>query len=218
MSKIIPILVFSCISLCPQLADAQIKERKIPKETEKTENNSAKSSKLDDYFDESGGFKHHLQYMFHTNYSIFQIFGGSFSLRLDPSIGYKINKWASAGLTTGITYSYNRYVNPSTGVPTALKQIDYSYGVYGRAKVFNSFFIHTDYKLATYERPFQDGAGNIFKLQQANQQECNVGIAYRAGSAGWGTELMLVYDVMHKPAVSFKENPLDFKMGLTYNF
>jgi hypothetical protein len=218
MRKIISIFVFSCISLCPQIAGAQIKERKIPKETEQTERNSPKSNKSDDYFDESGGFKHHLQYMFHTNYSIFQIFGGSFSLRLDPSIGYKINKWASAGVTTGITYSYSRYVNPNTGVPGALSQVDYNYGVYGRAKLFNSFFIHTDYKLATYERPFRDNAGNVFNLKQANQQECNVGAAYRSGSAGWGTELMLLYDVLYNPAVSFKTTPLDFKMGLTYNF
>jgi hypothetical protein len=215
MRKMIPLFVFSWICLLPQVADAQIKERKIPKETE---DNSSKRAKSDDYFDESGGFKHHLQYMFHTNYSIFQIFGGSFSLRLDPSVGYKINKWASAGLTTGIVYSYDRFTNPNTGAPIVLKQIDYSYGVYGRAKLFNTgIYIHTDYKLASYERPFQDQAGNVFKLKQANQQECNVGAAYRTGGAGWGTELVLLYDVMHTTD-SFKQNPLDFKLGMTYNF
>jgi hypothetical protein len=217
MRKIIPIFVFSCICLLPQIGNAQIKQRKTPKETEKTEDNSSKTTKTDDLFDESGGFKHHLQYMFHTNYSIFQIFGGSFSLRLDPSVGYKINKWASAGLTTGFVYSYDRFTHPTTGVPTVLKQIDFSYGVYGRVKVYNSIYLHTDYKLATYERPFQDNLGNIFKLKQTNQQECNLGVAYRTGGSGWGTELVLLYDVMHTVS-SFKNTPLDFKLGMTYNF
>jgi hypothetical protein len=217
MRKIIPIFVFSCICLLPQIGNAQIKQRKIPKETEKTEDNSSKTTTTDDLFDESGGFKHRLQYMFHTNQGIFQIFGSSFSLRLDPSVGYKINKWASAGLTTGIVYSYDRFVHPRTGVPTSVKQLDYNYGVYGRAKIYNSFYFHTDYKLATYERPFQDNLGNIFTLKQSNQQEWNVGAVYRSGGAGWGYEFMLLYDVNYKPT-SFKNNPLDLKIGLSYNF
>jgi hypothetical protein len=221
----IPIFIFSCICLLPQIGNAQIKERKIPKQKEKTEDNSSKSSKTDDLFDESGGFQHRLQYMFHTNQGIFQLFGNSFALRLDPSVGYKINKWASAGLTGGIAYAYQKYSN---GVTSAtMKATDYSYGAYGRIKLFNSFYFHTDYKLATYERALRDNQGNvspdpndltrILTVKQYNNREWNVGAAYRSGGAGWGYELMLLYDVNYKPS-NFKELPFDFKMGLSYNF
>jgi hypothetical protein len=225
MRKIIPIFVFSCICLLPQIGSAQIKQRKIPKETEKTEDNSAKTTKTDDLFDESGGFKHRLQYMFHTDQGLFQIFGNSFALRLDPSVGYKINKWASAGLTVGVAYAYARL---SDGATTAtMRATDYSYGAYGRVKLFNALYFHTDYKLATYERPLRDNAGNMFldpnnstrilTTKQRNNPEWNVGAAYRSGSAGWAYELMLLYDVNYK-ASSFKGSPLDLKMGFSYNF
>ncbi len=225
MRKIISIFIFSCICLLPQIGNAQIKQRKIPKETEKTEENSSKKTQTDDYFDESGGFKHRLQYMFHTNQGIFQIFGNSFSLRLDPSVGYKINKWASAGLTGGIAYAYERVTNGTT--TATMKATDYSFGAYGRIKLFNSFYFHTDYKLATYERPVYDGRGNVFldpndlsrilTQKQKGNQEWNVGAAYRSGSASWGYEFMLLYDVNFK-ASDLKGVPIDLKIGFTYNF
>jgi hypothetical protein len=206
------------------MGNAQIKQRKTPKETEKTEENSSKKATADDYFDESGGFKHRLQYMFHTNQGIFQIFGSSFALRLDPSVGYKINKRVSAGLTGGIAYAYSRY---SDGVSAAtMKAVDYSFGVYSRIKIFDALYFHTDYKLASYERPQSDNRGNVFldpldptriKTQRQNNQEWNVGAAYRSGSPAWGYELMLLYDVNYK-ASNLKGSPLDLKIGLTYNF
>ena len=225
MRKIIPIFIFACIGLLPQIGNAQIKQRKVPKETEKTENNSSKPAKTDDYFDESGGFKHRLQYMFHTNQGIFQLFGNSFALRLDPSVGYKLTKWASVGLTGGVAYAYERVTD---GVTTAtMKATDYSFGVYGRLKIFNSFYFHNDFKLATYERPKTDGRGNVFldptnasrilTEKQKNNQEWNVGLAYRSGSPSWGYEFMLLYDVNHKPS-NLKGTPLDLKIGFTYNF
>jgi hypothetical protein len=219
MRKIVPICVLACMSLLPQVLEAQTKtKKKTTEDTETAPSKSSKSAQSDDYFDESGDFKHRLQYMFHTNQSIFQIFGSNFYLRLDPSVGYKINKWASAGLTGAVAYKYTRYVGPSNE-PIILKAYDYNFGVYARAKLTNAFYLHSDYKLATYEegdRIDPNNTSRILTLKQTTP-ELNFGAVYRSGTAGWGYEMMLLYDFLYKPTY-LKRSPLDLKIGFTYNF
>ncbi|MEO0044727.1 MAG: hypothetical protein RL329_4176 [Bacteroidota bacterium] len=222
MRKIVPICVFACMSLLPQVLEAQTKPKK--KTTEDTETAPSKSTKSDDYFDESGDFKHRLQYMFHTNQGIFQIFGSEFNLRLDPSVGYKLTKWASAGVTGGVAYAYARFTS-SANEPVLMKAVDYNIGVYARAKLTNSFYLHTDYKSATYERASTNNGraiidpNNTSRILTVKQTtpELNFGVAYRSGSAGWGYEMMLLYDFLYKPTY-LKDSPLDLKIGFTYNF
>ena len=235
MKKILSISLIAVLLVLLTNTDAAAQRRKStePKEekekTEQTEDAqpapstpNKKKKTADSYFDESGGFKHRLQYGFHTNAGILSFFGGSFNLRLEPSVGYKITNWAMAGLTGGIDYYREKYSD------RVLSASIFNYGVYARIKAFKSFYLHTDYrelkgkyttKIITPE--------NKYSINDTYKPEVNVGISYRSGTSTWGYEIMGVYNVNHTDgnnslpsnrSYSFRDSPLDLKIGFTYNF
>jgi hypothetical protein len=187
-------------------------------------------SKTDNYFDESGGFKHRLQYGIHTNSGILSFFGGSFNLRLEPSAGYKFTNWAMAGLTGGIDYS--REKGSQGSITYVAKQTAFNYGVYARlrplAKLLPSIYIHSDYKMVTGKFKYDEiTTGRKLDEKDTYRSEANVGIAYRSGTSSWAYEIMGVYNLNHKDgdpqtfskgAYSFRNTPFDLKIGFTYNF
>jgi hypothetical protein len=179
-------------------------------------------SKTDNYFDESGGFKHRIQYGFHTNAGILSFFGGNFNLRLQPSVGYKITNWAMAGLTGGVDYYRQK---DQTQVLTAPI---FAYGVYARLKALKSIYVHADYQgLSGKFTTKLIGTDTKISLKDSYKPEMNVGIAYRSGFSSWAYEIMGTYNVAHvdgnfgvlsNKTYSFRESPVDLKIGFTYNF
>ena len=204
-----------------------------PASTESTDNQPSTSprqktaaKKTDQYFDESGGFKHRLQYGAHMNPSIASLFGGAFNIRVDPIIGYKFNNRLMAGLTGGIDYTSIRYqFQGAQGIENyRYNALNTSFGVYGRVKVLPSIYLHTDYRLANYTRANQaspfDIANKKINVEKVTLPELNVGAVYRSGMGALGYELALSYNVLYKDATyaGYKESPFDIKIGLTYNF
>lgn len=176
----------------------------------------------DQYFDESGGFKHRLQYGIHTNTGLLSFFNGTLNIRVEPSVGYKITNWAMAGLTGGLEYQRQKDVDRVN-----LANI-YNYGVYGRIKAFKSFYLHLDYRAITGKYSTKIiGTDTKVSITDKYKPEANVGIVYRSGAGAWGYEIMGVYNVNHtdgnfsalsNKTYSFRESPLDLKIGFTYNF
>ncbi len=184
----------------------------------------SKAKGNDKYFDESGDISQRLQYAIHFSPG-FSFSSNYFNLRLDPSVGYKINKWAMAGITGGLNYTY---IRASDGVTNASSNLlSTSVGVYGRVMPIQSFplYLHVDVKSATYKRAQQDGSGYYLDPNDAThllsesqtKPEVNVGLAYRTGQgAPWGFELLLLYNVVNN--ATYYTGPFDFKFGATYNF
>ncbi len=196
----------------------------VKKKTSSSSSSKSKPNSNSKYFDESGDFASHLQYALHFTPGL-NFSSNYFNFRLDPSVGYKINKWASAGLTGGLNYTY---VRASDGVTNASSNLlSTSIGVYGRVMPIQSFplYIHLDVKSATYKRAQQDASGyyldpdNPSHLLSESQTkpEVNVGLAYRTGAGQpWGFELLLLYNVVNNN--TYYTGPFDFKIGATYNF
>ena len=194
------------------------------KATTSSATSKSKPNSNNKYFDESGDFASHLQYALHFSPGL-SFSSNNFNFRLDPSVGYKINKWASAGLTGGLNYAY---VRASDGVSSASSNLlSTSIGVYGRVLPIQSFplYIHVDVKSATYKRALEDGSGyfidpdnrNHLLSESQTKPEVNVGLGYRTGSGQpWGFELLLLYNVVNNN--TYYTGPFDFKVGATYNF
>jgi hypothetical protein len=187
----------------------------------KTATKKTKSS-TDNYFDESGGFKHRLQYGIHSNTGLLSFFNGSLNIRLEPSVGYKFTNWAMAGLTGGVEYQRTKYVDQVSTVNL------FNYGVYARLKAFKTFYLHLDYREITGKFALKTIAtGSKITETDTYKPEANVGVVYRSGSGAWGYEIMGVYNVNHvdgdqrlisNRSYSVRDSPLDLKIGFTYNF
>jgi hypothetical protein len=191
------------------------------KETKKTVTKKTKSG-TDNYFDESGGFKHRLQYGIHSNTGLLSFFNGSLNIRVEPSVGYKITNWAMAGLTGGLEYFRQKSTDRVESANI------YNYGVYGRIKAFRTFYLHLDYRAVTGKYSTKI-IGTDIKQSATDKYrpEANVGVVYRSGSGAWGYEIMGVYNVNHRDGLfsnlsnksySFRDSPIDLKIGFTYNF
>jgi hypothetical protein len=193
----------------------------VPRPVSATKSKTTKQS-TDNYFDESGGFKHRLQYGIHTNSGILSFFNGYLNLRIEPSVGYKITNWAMVGITGGLEYQRQKATDR---VETASI---YNYGVYGRIKAFKSLYVHTDYRFVTGSFATKlIGTDTKVSIKDSYKPEANVGIAYRSGLGAWGYEIMGVYNLNHtdgnfsqlsNKTYSFRDSPLDVKIGFTYNF
>lgn len=203
-----------------------------PTESENTDTKPSTSTpkktaakKTDQYFDETGDFKHKLQYGVHMNPSIASLFGGQFNIRVDPIFGYKFNNWAMAGLIGSLDYTYFKYsFQGAQGIENySYNGLNLAYGVYGRLKPFKSFYVHTDFKLARYNRVNQSNPFDVtnkkINIEKINKPEWNVGAVYRSGMGAMGYEFMLTYNVLYDDTYSgYKDTPFDIKIGLTYNF
>lgn len=178
-----------------------------------------KKRKTDDYFDESGGFKHRLWYGGNFNLGFSGGNGQSvFVIGLTPMIGYKIIGGLSAGPRFGVTYtSYKGF--DSRGFSTTLGLTDFSAGPFLRYKVFKNFFVQGEQEfLKTYQ---EDPSGNILlgndnKPLRENRQNTYAGVGYSSGGGLLGYEISLMYNFT-LPTNSFKQ-PFDIRFGFNYNF
>jgi hypothetical protein len=216
-------------------ASAQIKptKKKTEESTEQQEDakpgTTAKkktTKKTDEYFDESGGFKHRLWYGGNVNFSLSGLNGGSlFAIGITPMVGYKIIGGLSAGPRVGITYTSIKSSDTGGGV-SSVGVTDYSAGVFTRYKAFKNFFAHAEYEYINQQYPslFQDNRGNIFIQLDANRkpikqresrQNYYAGIGYSSGDI-FSYEIMALYN-FNIPKTSL-EQPFTIRAGFTYKF
>ena len=79
-------------------------------------------------------------------------FGASFGstvgyFSLSPNVGYKLTERASVGV--GIFYQFTNYKTFSPEIKTN----DWGFNFFGRYRVYDPFFFHTEYEFINYEIP-----------------------------------------------------------------
>ncbi|TAK40284.1 MAG: hypothetical protein EPO28_10345 [Saprospiraceae bacterium] len=181
-----------------------------------------KSSKTDQYFDESG-FANKLWYGGTFNLG----FSGSgetnqFVFGLSPMVGYKIlGDIVSAGPRVGFTYNFikGRGVD---GLIHKTNPVSYNLGVFARAKAFQNFFAHFEYEYQNTKVVFVDGFGRLAldnngDVLTASDVRDNfyIGAGYTSGGL-WGYEILLLYNLTQPD--SDLELPFSFRFGITYKF
>jgi hypothetical protein len=185
------------------------------------------TKKTDEFFDESGGFKHRLWYGGNVNLSLSGLNGGSlFAIGITPMVGYKIIGGLSAGPRLGINYTSIKAYNTKGGV-SSVSVTDYSAGVFARYKAFQNFFAHTEFEYVNEQNPriFRDNAGNLFidldsngkPLKDPRQSRNNTyaGIGYSSGGT-FAYEIMILYNF--NVAQNSFEQPITYRAGFTYKF
>ena len=208
------IMLFSLLALlftafCTNDAIAQKKGKK------------KKSSKTDEYFDDSG-FANKLWYGGNFNLG----FSGQgevsqFTFGLTPMVGYKlVNDILSVGPRAGFTFNSVK----GRGTDGAIHKISptsFTYGLFARVKPFNNFFGHVEVERATLKGYYVDNFGRLViengKVATVKQARNNTyaGIGYTSGSL-WGYEIMVLYN-FNVPEDSF-ESEFSFRFGITYKF
>jgi hypothetical protein len=178
------------------------------KKEETTRPTRAASKSTDKYFDESGGFKHRLWYggNFVLNFSG-NTYGSAFAVGVTPMVGYKIIGDLSAGPRVGLIYN-------SQGIAgTRISWTDYSIGGFVRYKFLGFLFAHAEYGYSSEAIGFDTGTLTAVK---ANRFAPRLGGGYNSGNGLFGYEIALLYDptIANNPYI----NPLDIRVGFTYNF
>lgn len=216
-------------------ANAQLKPRTQPDEEEeapkvktKSTNKSQKKAtktktETDDYFDESGGFKHRLWYGGGFNIN----FGGTsefsmFQFGLTPMVGYKIVGELSAGIRAGFDY---RYLKGNTNYNTvnSFNVVNYSLGVFARYKAGN-FFGHVEYMNDWLKDMYVDGNNRIvldrdqnLLVDKRNVQSPAFGVGYTSGGV-FGYEILMLYNSRIANDNTTLEIPFTFRVGFNYKF
>ncbi|MEM0992156.1 MAG: hypothetical protein AAF847_08410 [Bacteroidota bacterium] len=172
-----------------------------------------KSSKVDEYFDESGGLIHRLWFGGSINPN-FRSFNGvtEVFLGISPMVGVKIlenDDRFSIGPRVSLTYQYIRF-------PVAANQVQvtnilsYSVGAFARYKVLPRIFPHAEIEFENIG--FPDGANGIGRVRRENLY---VGAGYNSGGL-LGYEVLVLYN-LNVPNNSL-QSPFDIRFGLTYKF
>lgn len=198
-----------------------------------------KSSKTDDYFDDSGDWKQKLWYGAGgtLGFSGGQNFS-AFSIGLSPMVGYKVTPWFSVG--PRFSYIYTGFkggavnvdefgsTRPSTrdNGPFRVSSSTFGAGLFARAKFLQQFFVQAEIENVTISQPATEG-NSIYFLRdnetleflkfKENRVNGYFGAGYNSSGGGlFGYEIVALYNFL-LPEDSFN-NPLEIRAALTYNF
>lgn len=173
-----------------------------------------KSSKTDEYFDESG-FVNKLWY----GGGIILGFSGSnneslFTFGLSPMVGYKVlDDLISIGPRVGFEYNHYRV---DLGQVYKNSSLSYSVGAFTRIKAFPNFFAHMEYEYQNTEfiDRFDSALGKLI-TSRVTYDNVYIGAGYNSGGL-LGYEIMLLYNV-NQPENTV-DSPFDIRAGFTYKF
>ncbi len=165
-------------------------------------------------------------------------FGGTnqqseFTIGLSPMVGFKINKWFSAGPRAELSYTSGRVDFGFSNIIT-YNQLDYGGGLFARAKSPFGIYAHTEYILrgdecltdqngiCAIENPSRFGGVQItlddkLETKRLFRDSYYVGVGYNSsGFSKFGYEIQLNYDLLAPEDVV--NLPIDLRVGFTYNF
>jgi hypothetical protein len=215
-------LIFSLLALfftCAFTVDAEAQRRGKKKK---------KSSKTDQYFDESGNFLAKVWYGAGVNLNFGQGAiqdgqGGflnttSFIFGLSPMAGYKLTDRLSVGPRFEFSYAGTRIqAGQGTNDDLKLNSVNWGVGIFSRFKINDTYFIHAEYQQLNEEFPngvinFQSG-----KFETAREWTTNyfAGVGYSSG----GLVSFEAY-ILWNFAEEFTSNniPIDYRIGANYKF
>lgn len=169
------------------------------------------SRKKKDTKKEEYSFKSHLWYGANFGLNFGGGYGASlFSLELSPMVGYKIWGPISAGPRLG--FQYNNF--KQTGYK-AISLVGFEPGIFARCKIYGPIFAHVEgsNEFSQYIDEFgQKGEGTNQYLHQY------FGLGYNTGDGEFGSELLLLYDIVAANDPFYQYSPFNFRFGLTWKF
>ncbi len=180
-----------------------------------------KSSKTDEYFDDSG-FKNKLWYGGNFNLG----FAGQgdinqFTFGLTPMVGYKlIGDLVSIGPRAGFTYNHVKGRGDDGNIHK-FSPVAFTYGAFARIKPFNNFFGHVELERASTKGYYVDNSnrlvienGEVATVKQV-RNNTYAGIGYTSGSL-WAYEILLLYN-FNVPENTL-ESEFSIRFGITHKF
>lgn len=165
----------------------------------------------EEYFDESGNISHRLWYGSHFTLG----FNGNgyvslFQFGLAPMVGFKINDIFSIGPRGSILY-YNYRVNNGGGDIDKVNTTSWAIGAFTRIRPFPTFFAQLEYNIENDPIFFAD-----LSVGRVERGAFYIGGGYNSGSGGpIAFEALLMYNVNQANTL---DSPLDYRIGITYNF
>ncbi|MCU0346157.1 MAG: hypothetical protein MUC59_04410 [Saprospiraceae bacterium] len=179
-----------------------------------------KSSKTDEYFDESG-FANKLWY---GGNFILNVTGGNnesqFSIGLTPMVGYKLlGEYLSTGPRAGLVFNSFRVRFGNTVYKGSATS--YTLGWFARVKplpeVLPNIFAHFEYEHENVGIPVDLNSSGGIDIERFGFNNQYIGLGYNSTAGGlWGYEIMGLYNV-NLPDDS-AASPVSFRFGLTYKF
>lgn len=178
-----------------------------------------KKSTTDEYFDESGGFKHRLWYggNINLNYT-----GDAFNIGVTPMVGYKIFEAVSVGPRFKIDYLWQRF-QYSNGDNVDFKATTFGFGAFSRAKFLGQFFGHVEFEFENREVADLSNGGVVadpddpteILTERVNRNNFFLGAGYTSGTQ-IAYEMSILYNVFHPEDSDLL--PIEIRVGFTYNF
>ncbi len=149
------------------------------------------------------------------SYSLDQFTPGNiFIIGLSPMVGYKFNKYLSAGPRIGWEYNYGRF--DQQGTILKYSAADYSFGLFGRLKFLNVLFLHAEFNRSS--STFITGAinaNNKLETERVWDNHLLAGLGYNPGGI-MSYDLYLLWDFLAPKNTT--NLPIQIRGGLTYNF
>lgn len=203
MKKLLLFSLLTLIIACAFTDDAHAQRRGKKK----------KSSKTDEYFDESG-FANKLWY---GGGLILGLSGSNneslFTFGLTPMVGYKIiDDIVSIGPRVGFEYNHYRI---DLGQVYKNSNLSYSLGVFSRIKAFPNFFAHLEYEYENTEFINGDIVNGRLATSRITYDNVYIGAGYNSGGL-FGYEILLLYNV--NAPENTAASPVDIRAGFTYKF
>lgn len=144
-------------------------------------------------------------------------FGGSnaqsqFLIALSPMVGYKFNKYLSAGPRISMAFRTGRI---QLNTVQSYNVFDYGIGIFGRFKPFNQIFAHGE--ISYEDVGFVEVSPNDLNVIRQSQIPVLLGLGYTTGGIGYtGYEIMVLYDFSAPD--NTVQLPIVVRVGFNYNF
>ena len=142
--------------------------------------------------------------------------GNTFNIGISPMVAYKLNDVFSIGPRFELTYTSGRF-QQSFGLPVAkYNGFDYGTGIFGRAKLFNWLFAHTEMSYINQVFPIGFSPNNKILTERQGNNQLLAGLGYSSGGI-FRSEVYLLYDFFDNNSQS-TQLPIVYRFGFTYNF
>lgn len=207
MKKILLLSFLACFLTLAFTNDAQAQRKK--------------TSKTDEYFDESGDFFSKVWYAGGINLNWGSAFlggrsGNIFLFGLSPMAGYEVFEGFSVGPRLEFLYQSGRF-NNNPDPDWKFNSFDLGVGIFSRYKFRNGLFLHGEYQLLNEEEPFSAPPPGSNEVTTIKVQSNNlfVGAGYASGGIV-GYEIYVLYNTAEERT---SENfPLYYRFGINYKF
>jgi len=181
-----------------------------------------KTTRTDEYFDESGGFKHRLWYGGGVNLSFFSdrlgnsnYTGNAFIAGLSPMVGYEVVKNLSVGPRFEFSFFNGKYQQFGQGEVLKVNVFNYGIGPFARYKILNNFFAHSEFLYQSYEEGTGFIVNNELETVRAGREYFYIGGGYTSGDI-WAYEIYLLYDLLDQGNTT--DLPITLRFGITHKF